>query len=212
MTWSERGHTCAVNETQWDRLYRLVEQRRSTLGLTLNRIQSEGGPSPRWVQNLRAMTGAPTPRMRSSMLDLDRALQWPDGTSWSLVSDDRSGWSGDVLLDEEQSLMDQRDVEPVAAKRSPRSPEATALDAAFAAQLRAERAAAGLNQAELGKAAGLSKQTILRFENESRSMDTAQLADICRALGITIVDFVLGAEQRLARERDAGQRRSERRA
>ena len=84
------------------------------------------------------------------------------------------------------------------------------MDAAFAAQLRAERAAAGMNQAELGSAAGLSKQTILRFENGSRVMDTAQLADICRALGITIVDFVIGAEQRLAREREADQRRSRR--
>lgn len=94
-----------VNETAWERLYRLVELRRARLDLTLSGLQVVGGPSPKWVQKLRTITGEPTPRMRASMLDLDRALQWEPGTSWGLVEHDRSGWSDALLEDEEQSLL-----------------------------------------------------------------------------------------------------------
>jgi hypothetical protein len=47
--------------------------------------------------------------MRRSMDDLDKALQWPDGTSWSLVSEDRSQWSREILEDEERGLLERRD-------------------------------------------------------------------------------------------------------
>lgn len=102
-------HTWAVTETPWERLYRLVEQRRVILELTLAGIQTVGGPSPKWVQKLRYTEGEPTPRMRASLLDLDRALQWPDGTSWSLVAEDRSDWSEAVLQDEEAGLLERQD-------------------------------------------------------------------------------------------------------
>jgi len=193
MTRTVGRHTHAVNETQWDRLRRLVEERRNVLGLTLTSIQAQGGPSPRWVQNLHGMTGTPTPRMRASMLDLDRALQWKDGTSWSLVADDRSGWSDDLLRDEERALLDPAKVEAPAPNARKRTPE----DSAFAAQVRAERGAAGFSQDELARRAGLSPHTILRIENEQRGMDTSQLALICKALGITITQFVMRAEDRL---------------
>lgn len=80
-----------------------------------------------------------------------------------------------------------------------RTPEA----AAFAAQLRAERAVAGMSQDELAKRTGISASTILRLEAGSRVMDTAQLGAICRALGITIGTFAIRAEGRMLAERDA---------
>lgn len=83
------------------------------------------------------------------------------------------------------------------------SPEATA----FAAQLRAERAAAGFSQDELAKRTGISKSTILRIEAGTRVMDTSQLGAICRALGITIGTFAGRAEERLQAELGASQQR-----
>lgn len=101
------------------------------------------------------------------------------------------------------------DVENTPRNSRLRTPEA----AAFAAQLRAERAAAGMSQDDLAKASGIGKHTILRIENGQRVMDTAQLGDICRALGITIATFAMRAEERLQSERDdRGSGRSARRA
>lgn len=99
--------TVRVKETAWERLYRLVELRRAQLDLTLSGLQVVGGPSPKWVQKLRSLTGPPTPRMRASLLDLDRALQWQPGTSWGLIEHDRSEWSDVILKDEEDSLVHQ---------------------------------------------------------------------------------------------------------
>lgn len=101
--------TSCVTETQWERLYRLVEQRRKILGLTLDGIQATGGPSPRWVQKLRTMTGEPTDRMRRPMRNLDAALHWPPDTTWGLVAHDRSRWADTLLDDEEGSLMEEVD-------------------------------------------------------------------------------------------------------
>lgn len=99
--------TEAVTETPWERLYRLVELRRMHLDLTQAGIQAVGGPSPAWVRKLPSMEGEPTPRMRASLSDLDRALQWDVGTSWSLVAEDRSHWSDDMLLDEAETLVER---------------------------------------------------------------------------------------------------------
>lgn len=41
------------------------------------------------------------------MRDLDRALQWKDGTSWNLVDVDRSEWSAALLEDEENDLVNK---------------------------------------------------------------------------------------------------------
>lgn len=98
-----------MTETPWERLRRLIDLRRTRLDLTLAGLNAVGGPTPKWVNNLKSLTGPPTPRMRASLHDLDRALQWPDGTSWSLVADDRSSWNETVLKDEESSLVETRD-------------------------------------------------------------------------------------------------------
>lgn len=102
-------HTFAVTETQWERLYRLVEERRTRLDLTQAGVQATGGPSPAWLRKLPHLVGPPTQRMRASLSDLDRALRWKVGTSWDLVEQDRTGWSEEVLLDEEESLLAQID-------------------------------------------------------------------------------------------------------
>lgn len=95
----------AVNESQWERLYRLVEARRSHLGLARNGLQERGGPSSETVRGLKDRQGVPSPRMRRSMDDLDRALEWSRGTSWSLITDDRSDWSRESLASEEHELV-----------------------------------------------------------------------------------------------------------
>jgi transcriptional regulator with XRE-family HTH domain len=77
-----------------------------------------------------------------------------------------------------------------------RTPEALA----FAAQLRAERAAANMSQDDLAKATGISKPTIARIELGQRTMDTAQLGAICRALGLSLTTFAVRAEGRLIAE------------
>lgn len=101
--------TSTVNETPWERLRRLIDLRRTRLDLTLAGVNAVGGPSPKWVHKLTTLEGPPTPRMAASLHDLDRALQWPDGTSWSLVADDRSAWSDELLADEEESLLEIKD-------------------------------------------------------------------------------------------------------
>ena len=72
----------------------------------------------------------------------------------------------------------------------------SALSAAFAEQMRAERAAARISQADLSKRTTISLSTIKRLEMNEREMDTDQLARICAALGVSIVDFVMRAEVR----------------
>ena len=101
--------TPVVIETQWERLHRLIEKRRKALGFTLDGLQAIGAPSPKWVQNLRRMEGPPSDRMRRPMRNLDKALNWPQDTTWGLVMDDRSAWSEELLEDEELSLMEEVD-------------------------------------------------------------------------------------------------------
>lgn len=102
-------NTAGVTETPWERLRRLIDLRRARLDLTLAGIDAIGGPSPKWVHKLTTLEGPPTPRMRASLHDLDRALQWPDETSWGLVTVDRSTWTEAMLADEEAALLEVRD-------------------------------------------------------------------------------------------------------
>ena len=75
--------------------------------------------------------------------------------------------------------------------------ELSPLARAFAAELRAERAAVGLTQVELAKRAGLSRSTLVRLEDEARQMNSDQMWQLCRALGVSIADFATRAESRL---------------
>lgn len=107
MTALRMGKDVLVTETSWERLFRLVEARRTRLGLTQSGVQAVGGPSPAWIRRLPLIEGEPSARYAAAMNNLDRALQWPEGTSWSIVTKDRSGWSEDVLEDEEHQLVDE---------------------------------------------------------------------------------------------------------
>lgn len=101
--------TAAVTETPWERLRRLIDLRRTRLDLTLAGVNQVGGPSPKWVHKLTQLEGPPSARMAASLHDLDRALQWDDGTSWSIVADDRSDWTDAQFEAEEARLLEQRD-------------------------------------------------------------------------------------------------------
>jgi Helix-turn-helix. len=80
------------------------------------------------------------------------------------------------------------------------TPSRSALSAAFAEQLRAERAARRLSRAELAKASGVSAKAIQRLEENEREMDTDQLGRLCAALGLSAIDFVTRAETRRRNE------------
>lgn len=88
-----------------------------------------------------------------------------------------------------------------------RTPEA----AAFAAQLRAERAAVGMSQEELAEVSGVSHSAIARIETGVRVMDTAQLGAFCKALGISLATFAIRADERMRQDDDAAPARSRRR-
>lgn len=102
-----RQNLAVITETSWQRLHRIVEARRVRLGLTQAGIQVVGGPSRAWLTGLPHLTGEPSTRHVAALTKLDAALQWPDGTSWSLVTKDRSDWSDDLLEDEERELVDE---------------------------------------------------------------------------------------------------------
>ncbi len=70
------------------------------------------------------------------------------------------------------------------------------LSAQLAEQIRAERGAARLTRDELAKRSGLSPKTVQRLEENQREIDTNQLARICRALDITVLDFMTRAAAR----------------
>lgn len=87
-----------------------------------------------------------------------------------------------------------------------RTPEA----AAFAAQLRAERAAIGMSQEDLAAASGVSHSAIARIETGVRVMDTAQLGAFCRALGLSLATFAIRADERMRADAEAPARSRQR--
>lgn len=99
-----------TTENPWARLHRIAEARREHLHLTQEGVQNIGGPSPAWLQKLPSVTGAPSVRHANPLRRLDAALRWPEGTALGLVRDDRSGWSDEVLADEEHDLIEAHDV------------------------------------------------------------------------------------------------------
>lgn len=68
------------------------------------------------------------------------------------------------------------------------------------AQLRAERAAAGLTRDELAEAAGVSVSTVRRIEGELRPANMDQIAALCAALGLNVSDFLSRAAQRIRKD------------
>ena len=95
-----------MNENAWQRLSRIVYARMDHLGMTQNDLTRLGGPSPAWVRKLKATTGHPSSRHTKSLRELSTALGWPADQARSLLVDDRTGWSADVLADEEAALVE----------------------------------------------------------------------------------------------------------
>lgn len=68
---------------------------------------------------------------------------------------------------------------------------------AVAAQIRAERAAAGKTQAQVYETAGISRSAYLRIEKGTRVVDVSQLARICAVLNLGLSTFFERVEDRL---------------
>ena len=68
---------------------------------------------------------------------------------------------------------------------------------AVAAQVRAERAAAGLTQAQVYEPAGLPRSTYIRIEKGTRVADTTQLARILSVFDLRMSEFFRRVEGRV---------------
>ena len=69
------------------------------------------------------------------------------------------------------------------------------LEGIIAEAMRVERARAGLTQEELGQRIGLSGQAIWRIEHGQRSFPLAKAPSLCRALGLSLAEFLQGADE-----------------
>lgn len=74
------------------------------------------------------------------------------------------------------------------------------LNAAVAAELRAERAAQRMTVDALAHVAGISKGSLLRYLKPSRHINIDTLEELAHALGTTSEEIVAAAKHRLARE------------
>lgn len=82
---------------------------------------------------------------------------------------------------------------------SPVEPPEAGLNAAVAAELRAERAAQDLTVQELADMAGIPFGSLRRYLAAERNIDVATLAALAAALGTTSGEIVAAAEERMAR-------------
>ena len=74
----------------------------------------------------------------------------------------------------------------------------SALNDALAEEIRAQRRAIEMSQAELGKRAGISRGQVIRIENLERIIDVSQADAFARALGLSMVELMQRAEVRVA--------------
>ncbi|MBP7759218.1 MAG: helix-turn-helix transcriptional regulator [Alphaproteobacteria bacterium] len=75
------------------------------------------------------------------------------------------------------------------AKRKPR---ANAIDRVVAQNLRSLRVRAGLSQADLGAAVGITPQQVQKYEKASNRMSAARLHHFAHILGCGVEDFFEG--------------------
>ena len=67
-----------------------------------------------------------------------------------------------------------------------------------------ERDAAGLRQSDIGRLFAFGQPGISKIEHAERRIDVIELRVYCRALGMTLPEFVGKLEDRLARLGDGG--------
>lgn len=65
------------------------------------------------------------------------------------------------------------------------------------AQVRAERAAAGMTQTELAERSGLPRMTVIRIETGKRVPDVQQIARLCTAFGLRMETFMMRVQERV---------------
>jgi transcriptional regulator with XRE-family HTH domain len=71
----------------------------------------------------------------------------------------------------------------------------------YSANLRAERARAGLNQADLAQKIGLPRATLADIEAGRRKIALGEAVEICEALGIELSLLLAGSDPEAARAR-----------
>lgn len=71
---------------------------------------------------------------------------------------------------------------------------------AMGREIAAQRVGAGLTQEQLGQRIGLNRKSVTRYESGERDATFGTLVDIADALGISISQLVIGAEERARRE------------
>lgn len=77
---------------------------------------------------------------------------------------------------------------------------ADGLNAALAATLNGERVASGMTFDELAEASQIPKRTLLRkLSTTERHLNIEEVRRIAEALGLTVVEVLLRAEERVAR-------------
>jgi transcriptional regulator with XRE-family HTH domain len=64
----------------------------------------------------------------------------------------------------------------------------------LAREIRAERARAGLSQADLADRLGTSPSSVSAMERGVRQVLASELPDLCRALGVDLVTFLTRAD------------------
>lgn len=88
---------------------------------------------------------------------------------------------------------------------------AEGLNAALAATLNGERVACSMTFDDLAEAAGIPKRTLLRkISTTERHLNIEEVRRIAQALGLTVTEVMVRAEERL--ERAARQGEAEKRA
>lgn len=117
-----------TTENPWVRLHRIAEARMDHIGMTQTGLKAAGGGTGAWLRSLKNNVEPPSRRRRDPLDALDRALRWTEGTSWRLLTEDRSGWTAESLECEEVELIEHDDEAGffgtlVAAKMRQLSPE-----------------------------------------------------------------------------------------
>jgi AraC-like DNA-binding protein len=75
--------------------------------------------------------------------------------------------------------------------------------AAIAAELKAERAATGVQNARIAEVSGLSTRQLVRIFKGERSVGVSDLILICQSLGIDLSTLIARAEARIEKQRQA---------
>jgi transcriptional regulator with XRE-family HTH domain len=68
----------------------------------------------------------------------------------------------------------------------------------LAALLRTVRAEAGLTQAEVAERLDMPQSFVSKYESGERRLDLIELRQICKALGMTLADFVRRFEKEIS--------------